>query len=556
MPPARIPKDDATRLACLRGYSVLDTPPEESFDRVTRLASRLLRMPIAVVSLVDREREWFKSCVGVDERQADRRIAFCAYTILSDDLLVVSDAACDPRFADNPQVTAQGIRFYAGAPLKTREGHNIGALCVKDTRPRVLAENDRATLADLAAIVVHEMELRVASDRVRRAMDAAERANRVKSQFLANMSHEIRTPLTAVLGFAETLLEQERTNEENRDAIETIRRNGAHLLTIINDILDLSKIEAGKIEFEAVPFDLGALVRDVVALHGPVAAGKGIALTVGVAESAPCSVVGDPTRVRQVVLNLVSNAVKYTERGSVGVALGGRDDHPLITVTDTGIGMSPETQKALFDLFCQGDATMTRRFGGTGLGLAISRRLARMMGGDVVCESEPGRGSRFEFHFKAPAAECCSETSTSVQGVRETERSDRCDGVRVLLAEDSEDTRRLLVHYLTRGGALVQTASNGQEAVDVAEAAVASGNPFDVILMDMQMPVLDGYQATTRLRANGYRGPVLALTAHAMREDERRCLEAGCDQYITKPVAREVLLGACMAWARRVRRAA
>ncbi|MHB8899621.1 MAG: PAS domain S-box protein [Thermoguttaceae bacterium] len=392
---------------------------------------------------------------------------------------------------------------------------------------------------------------------------AAESATRAKSEFLANMSHEIRTPMTAILGFADLLLAEQATGEappDRVDALRTIQRNGQYLLSLINDILDLSKIEAGKFNVERVAVSPVQVLRDVVGLVRIRAEAKQIPVTLEHVGVLPETIQSDPLRFRQVMINLVGNAIKFTEAGSVRVVarLVRRLSGPAllqVDVIDTGIGLTQEQMARLFEPFSQADSSMTRRFGGTGLGLMISKRLAEMLGGDITIDSQPGRGSTFSVTLETgdldgvrlltqPLEEVGPDRVASPQAVGP---ATRLSG-RILLAEDGPDNRRLISFVLKKAGAEVTVAENGEVARQEALARAARGEPFDVILMDMQMPVMDGYEATRRLRAEGYTGPILALTAHAMDGAEAECLGAGCDGYLTKPIDRSRLLSTIAHW--------
>jgi signal transduction histidine kinase/ABC-type nitrate/sulfonate/bicarbonate transport system substrate-binding protein/CheY-like chemotaxis protein/HPt (histidine-containing phosphotransfer) domain-containing protein len=400
-------------------------------------------------------------------------------------------------------------------------------------------------------------------DELLKAKDAADAANRAKSQFLANMSHEIRTPMTAVLGYADLILDED-IDATTREYLAVIKNNGKHLLGLISDILDLSKIEAGKLEIEPVCCRPTQVVAEVDCLMRPQAAAKNLKLRMELAASLPETVLTDPLRLREVLVNLLGNAIKFTDQGEVSLTarLEVENGRRLLRfdVSDTGIGMSPEQIGRLFRPFCQVDGSPTRKFGGTGLGLCISKHLAEALGGGIEVRSEPGCGSTFSVTIdpgplnmpaSIPQAQEAAATSQAI-GQAAAGGAIVLEG-RILLVEDVLSSQRLIVRLLNKAGAEVAAVENGQLAVDAALAACESGKPFDVILMDMQMPVMDGYQATSQLRKRGYTGPIIALTAHAMAEDCAKCLDCGCNDYVTKPIDRGRLLAAVAPWAARGR---
>jgi signal transduction histidine kinase/ActR/RegA family two-component response regulator len=402
----------------------------------------------------------------------------------------------------------------SAAPL-AREGTRLG---------EVLALRD-VTLA------------RKAEAEMRRARDAAEAAARAKTEFLANVSHEIRTPMNAVLGMTNLLLDTP-LNAEQREYAETVQRSGQSLLELLNDILDYAKIEAGKLALRPVRFSLAGAVEEVVDLYASAAAAKGLRLEVDYAPDAPRRLVGDPGRVRQVLLNLVGNAVKFTEQGFVRIevrpdAAGGAGGVRL-AVADSGIGIAPEKLGRLFDRFEQVDSSPARRFGGTGLGLAISRSLVEMMGGEIGAESAPGAGSRFWFRLALPL----DTGPDTAQGVPAAVLPADLRA-RVLVVEDNAVNQRLAVRMLEKLGCRVDVAGSGREAIALWERL-----PYDVVFMDCLMPELDGFETTRaiRRRENGSRHTrIVALTASAMPEDRARCLESGMDGFVAKPIDPQVL---------------
>jgi signal transduction histidine kinase/DNA-binding NarL/FixJ family response regulator len=403
-----------------------------------------------------------------------------------------------------------------------------------------------AELADARSVA-----LAAATSAAQRALASADSANRAKSEFLANMSHELRTPLTAVIGYAELLLGSDQHQERIQYA-ETIRRNGEHLLYLLNDILDLSKIEAEKMTVVSEPFAIGPVISDVESLMRVRAVDRRLEFEVTLDTPIPPSMTGDSQRVRQILLNLVGNAIKFTSRGRVELRVRFEADAPpapaqgqlVIDVIDTGEGISAEAQALLFAPFTQVDGSSKRSHQGTGLGLYISRTFARMMGGEITLESTLGEGSKFSLRLPVESFDGTTFVDSirpAASEYRDTAPELRLDAVRVLLAEDGVDNQRLVTAFLRRAGATVDIAGNGLIALQRALQAQAE-RPYDVVLMDMDMAELDGYGATARLRAAGFQAPIVALTAHAMKAQRDRALAAGCNDHLTKPIDRVVLL--------------
>lgn len=795
-----IPSAESLRLASLRDHAVLDTPPEERFDRIVNLAADYFQAPIALVSLVDDDRQWFKSCVGLAATETPREWAFCDYTIRlgAHSILVVEDALNDARFRDNPLVVgAPFIRFYAGAVLTTEDEHNLGSLCVIDTEPRPcpsdadlkylcslarmvvdeidlsrtrtllneqqrllnsaesmsgvghwrydltsqivtwsdevfrifgipLADaappyeviqqlyhaDDRGTLADgitraeetgegyelqlrirrpdgsirqtiakaecvldrkgkttaifgvfqdvteqhLAAVSLaaserhyrlladnvsdviavytaegtfryispsvfqllgyapdellgqtafciihaddHERVSREFSDAARAGAEAmieyraltksgdvkwleakprfrrddagiiveisdsvrdvterrsretalqqarheADLANKAKATFLANMSHEIRTPMNGVLGFAELLLAGDLA-EDQRKHVKLIAESGRAMMRLLNDILDISKIEAGQLQMAAAPFDLRHTLRGAVKLMEPAASTKGIEVSVKIDPLLPCFIDGDKLRLRQIVLNLIGNATKFTDKGHIELhaaaqAGSGGAWQLRIDVHDSGIGIAAEHIDRIFHDFAQADGSIVRRFSGTGLGLPISVELARLMGGTIAVESTLGKGTTFTVLLPlVKSLQQPTHRKSTVDAPIALDIGGHCP--RVLIAENHDINQVLITEMARRAGFDPVIASNGAKAIAMVIAAAAAGAPFAMVLMDIQMPEVDGLEATRRLRAAGFAAgtlPIVALTANAYAEDIAACLAAGMQGHLSKPV--------------------
>ena len=467
----------------------------------------------------------------------------------ADDIFVNEFILKEYRILEDPQLVEKGIMPYLKAGFAGR-GTKIPAI---NYVPSEFAAIGRARWVEglvepifdengavQEVVLIHqdvtdkiEFEIELKS-----ARDAAEESNRLKTSFLANMSHEIRTPLGAVLGFAELLKDRTLPIDEAEEYLRIIERSGRGLMQIIDDILDLSKVEAGRLRLEVTPTDLNALLNEIAALFKVQTTERNLRLVVEPLPSSSALVKTDSTRLRQILINLVGNAVKFTPQGEVRVLSEVKDEQIRISVSDSGIGIEPELQAHLFQPFSQLDDSRTRRFGGTGLGLALSRRLAQALSGDVVlAKSQIGIGSTFKVTLPYHPAESEESSSTLLNEPIQNSGPQALAGLKILLVDDSDDNRHFVGRLLVKRGASLAEATNGAEALSRKTAG-----DFDLIIMDVQMPLMDGNEATRQLRASGDTTPIIALTAHAMAEERDRCLAAGANAHVTKPVQIDLLV--------------
>ena len=466
---------------------------------------------------------------------------------------VCLDTATDPGFTLwREPALAQGCRSVAAAPM-IHDGRLFGAIAVYADHPRAFDDDELRLLGELASdlafarqTIEDERKRNQAEQDLVLAKIAAEAANRAKSEFLANMSHEIRTPMTAILGFSDLLASPNLPYQEQRAFLAGIQRNGKALLELISDILDLSRIEAGRLTVDRMDCPLQQIIDDVLSVVQVRAGEKGLALVVDRTFPLPETIHTDPVRLRQVLTNLIGNAVKFTERGSVRIAVRCTREtdgaaRMQFAISDTGLGIPADKIGELFDPFTQVDGSASRCYGGTGLGLAISRRLAKALGGDVQVTSQLGQGSIFTLTIDAGSLngvlmlQSPQAPSTAEEQPSSMQHEVTLHG-RVLLAEDVPDTRVVLRQILQKMNLKLEIAEDGRLACEMAEKSQAEGRPYDLILMDIQMPRMNGYEASRWLRQHGWKGPIVALTAHALVADRGKCLEAGCDDYIAKPI--------------------
>jgi len=483
----------------------------------------------------------------------------CAVVDLRGHVLFVNDAFCRMFGFEKPKILGRSFKElqHPDRHAQTREifnrvydtGQPVRSYEYQVTPSSLFVEQSISLERDPSGRPVAFLSIfrdctarRLAEDATARAREAAESANRAKSEFLANMSHEIRTPMNGIIGMTELALDGPLTPAQ-AECLDMIRSQAASLLTIVNDILDFSKIESRRVDFESVPFTLAHAIDEVIKPLAVRAREKGIALGSAIAPGVPPRLVGDPVRLKQILTNVVGNAVKFTEEGSVtlDVSIERQDTRLMLhlRVVDTGIGIPPAKLRAIFEPFRQVDGSMTRRFGGTGLGLAIASTLAELMGGAISVDSVPGRGSTFDIAVPAiPApAEVQTESAVSAGIAAAARRRAVAPGraARILVAEDNIVNQRVAAALLTKRGHSVTVVNNGREAIDAL-----GRTEFDLVLMDVQMPEMDGFEATAAIRAiereTGRRVRIVAMTAHAMSGDRERCLAAGMDDYLSKPI--------------------
>lgn len=683
-------KEEIKRLQTLLSYNILDSPFEKDFDELAGLIALVCEVPIAIISLIDDKRQWYKAKVGIPLDEVPIEETFCQYTVVQDELLEISDALLDERVKENPKVKAEhGIRFYAGMPLKAENGYNIGTVCVVGDKPKKLTKKQRKALKMLTRQAMHLMEARkmnkalgtelnaileekvsetqkklelketenrdlmrairnssgvveftpdgniisvnnnfeeisgykerellgrqyeilipsedltensklwatlkrgkFRTGRLRRihkngeefylqatynpihnlenklvkivmisqditreieaelslqnAKELAENLNKQKDNFIANVSHEIRTPIHAVLGFTNLLLEKE-SNDQKINYLQSVKTAGDSLLYIVNDILDLSKMEAGLLQIEEEIFDVEEVVSKVSAILHLKAHQKKIGLIPHIEPGVPKLLMGDKNRLSQILINLIGNAIKFTSEGNVKLRLSSRKTNGKVQlkfkVSDTGIGIPEEKIEIIFKRFTQAEENTSRNYGGTGLGLNISKQLIEKQGGEIRVESVVGKGTDFIFTIPYKPA-----VLSKLPGMEsKPEIHENHDSVRILVCEDNELNQRLVRAILSEKGHEVDIVADGEKALKYLEE-----NIYDLIFMDLQMPLKNGYETTMAIREElKLQIPVIALTANFMVSERQKCLDVGMNDYLSKPFERQELLSMIDEW--------
>lgn len=543
---APLPANEPERLRALYGYRILDTIPEEEYDQITRIASEICQTPIALISLIDERRQWCKSALGVAGGETPRDLSFCAHAILHpQEVLIVPNVSQDERFASIPQAADQPyVHFYAGVPLVSSEGYAVGTLCVADHKPNQLTENQAAALRALAGQTVTQLELRrktleleeaqrkltAINAELRAATQRAEAIAQAKADFLSIMSHEIRTPIHTILGYTGILLETPRPDQEA--ALQTLQFSGQTLLALLNDILDFSKLESGKVVLEEIPFDLSRLIGQIIETNVPQAQAKVNRLRTRLDPALPAQLLGDPVRLVQVLNNLVSNAVKFTNHGEVTIEATVIESRPedvtvRFRVSDTGVGIPPEAQERIFEDFAQASAATTRKFGGTGLGLSITKKLLNLFGSRIHLESEVGEGSTFSFaiRFRHAAAESPPRPDLLALDF---------SGFRVLAVDDNAMNLKLIGHHLHKKGILTDLFTSPLDALRATEVKT-----YDLLFLDLQMPEMSGFELCVAIRQHNLTVPIIALSADTSPETVTSVLRVGMNGFMAKPYTLE-----------------
>lgn len=532
-----IPENELQRLAALKRYNILDSLPDNAFDDATKLVAYICGVPIAHISFIDEDRQWFKSEIGIGLSEVPREISFCQYTIMESKMVEINDTFLNERFKDDPNVKGGfNVRFYAGIPLTTPDGYNIGTLCAIDHVVKELNDNQRNALSIVAKHVIAQLEVGTKNAQLDAQRKIAEKAVLARDSFLANMSHEIRTPLNSIIGFTD-LLAQTELDEVQRDYIESVQIAGENLLLIVNDILDLSKIESGNLAIDSEPFNLKKTLKHVYNLL-KVKVQKDVEFNLFLDAEMPDNVIGDQGRLNQILVNLIGNSLKFTNEGEVTVSVKKIEETEVhytlkFSVKDSGIGIQKDKLTTIFERFTQGEESTTRTYGGTGLGLNIVKQLVELQNGEIHVKSTPDRGSEFYFILTY-------RKTNETEAVIKPMTKNSLGRLKILLCEDNVLNQKLAKSVISNFGFDLDIAHNGEEGIELL-----SSKEYDLVLMDLQMPVRDGYQTTEYIRNEmNSTIPIIAMTAHSLVGEQERCYKVGMNAYVPKPFKQSVLLKA------------
>ncbi|MGO2339695.1 MAG: ATP-binding protein [Psychrobacter sp.] len=581
--------DEEERIHKLKKYQVLNDNDDPAFKRLVELVKLFFDVPIVAITFMDDNTQYLKSAKGLgDICRTTREVAICNYTVLSDEVFMIPDLSIDSRFSRNPLVTEDPyLRFYAGAPIMIYEdnkSYRLGSLCVMDTQANYEFDEQKANiLSQFAMMTADALQLQ---DKQR----DAKHANEMKSSFLANMSHEIRTPMNGIIGMVEMLSETNLSTEQ-QDYVDNIKVSNEHLMVIINGILDLSKVESGKMTIDAIPINLSGLCNEVVSLFAVRARQRGLVLDYHYTESLSPYVKGDPVRLKQIIANLVNNAIKFTREGGrvsidvkhvfncqhKGLEKYSADNYHLqdvttnntndttthdvttkcardqvmtlcIEITDTGVGIKAESLDAIFDAYDQANKFTHRLYGGTGLGLSVCKSLVNLMGGYIDVDSEVGVGTTFRVLLPLPAVDENQYEAWQDENDATVIESTHERAGHILLVEDDSVNAIIAKKALKKSGHIVTHVADGQQAIEIF---ARSPERYDVILMDHHMPILDGVQATIKLHElydPKSLPPIIALTANAMDGEREKYLKIGMQDYCTKPFKQEQLNALVQYW--------
>jgi signal transduction histidine kinase len=521
--------EEATRLKVLYDYDVLDTDAEKIFDDLTQLAAQICDTPITIISLIDADRQWFKSTVGLDVEETSRDIAFCAHAIHQQKIFEVEDTLKDKRFFDNPLVTSKpNIRFYAGTPLISPNGHAIGTLCVIDNKPNKLTQVQRHALEVLGRSVISQMELR-------RSIKALKQANEHKNEFFSNMSHELRTPLNAIIGFSRLMLDDIKRHKlptKFSEYVGHIDYSGKRLLSVVNSVIDLNKIEAGMMQVQIESVCIRELIKDLEGMLAIMANEKDVKFSVYVSDNLPAHLAIDQAKISQIITNLVQNAIKFTNSGHwVKVELSLNIEHFVITVADQGMGISSVDQTKLFRKFQQ--VGQDKSSEGSGLGLSIVQSLVELLGGTINVLSNLGKGSVFTVLL--PQKKDINKLQQVRAPVPEEKNFDR--NSKVLLVEDNKINQAVMLAVFESLDIPIIIAGTGENAVEMV-----NNRHFDLIFMDIHLPGIDGRQASEQIKQMHPNVPIVALSADTFNQHKFGDDDKIWDEYLCKPLEKEKLV--------------